>query len=1195
MKQKRKGFTKRLLSVLIMGCLFAMLCSGCGDGDSKGYRTVSVVEVSGTVEVTKDGTTYSAYPGMLLQEGHEVTTGKNSYARAVLDGDKYVKLEAESRVVFETTGLFGSGKTRIRLERGSLTGEIVNPLGEEEEFTINTPNAVLAVRGTFFRVDLRTTEKGEIVTDVMTYGGTVASRRVFPDGTLSREEVLIPAGYKATICMTDEDTFYVLEGEDGELSLVTPNDTESQEALQKLTLIPIQIDEIPDGDLVDLYFAIKNGHDLFIPLEAIKAELEIRKKDIEQFTSVYEIVEKLLDTYGKPKKEEATESVHPEVTAKPTVTPRPTATATPIVTATPTLSPTAMPELTPTPSPTATPELTPTPFPTTTPVPTLTATPTLTPRPTAMPSPTPTLRPTPTPRPIVTPRPTATPSSTPTQSPTATQSPTPVPTLASTATPRPTATSTPTPTPTPVPTPMPGPRPTLTPRPRLTAPAMPTLMPTLSPTVAPTPGTAVTPTLRPTETPTPTPDLTATPTPAPHEHEEERVTVEATCTEAGYTIVKCKTCNEEISRTEIPALGHVKVSPSSTISSCRGCGEKWIELSYFEDAVFRTYIERYDTNGSGNLVGEEIQAVTVIDLSGSSEQDGGVVNLSYITNFPELTTLNCAYNDGLWSLDLSFNPKLTQVVLTGCDGLGTLMATNCTELEVLDVSECAGLTTISASGSGLRELLLPTENAPLDTLIVSDTNVEELDLQDCALLRIVDVGGCTSLRKLRVASSDLISLDVEGCTGMTGLYIQNARLTDYTEIGLDTATGLQDFEASNANLNDARAEEILSRLSGTVQNLNLGDNSSITALNVSDRTQLQRLILENCTGLITLDASGCTGLTELEVFGCDSLTTIDVSDCTGFTNMCFLCNPITVDASGCTGVTGVNFMHCSNLETLNLSGCTELTHLYMENCNRLVTLDVTGCTKLEVLEIPETNISDFSTMSLSNLVHFGASNANISQTDWEVIQPKLSDSLENLYLDGNTEITTVNLSGMTNLKKLGLGNCTSLNEINVTGCTKLEFISVNNTLLRTLDLSSVGTCLTRLNVSGCGVMEELDISNSNITDFTTVGLNGVPGLLKFTLDFAHLDNADMEAICSRLPESLEEFKICGNSEITSFTMCLPRLKMLNVYNCPNLSEIDLTGCSPDVRLTVSAWGVGVVEPKITKDDIIGWNDLWYFL
>ena len=1192
MKQTRKGFTKRLLSVLIIGGLFVMLCAGCEEGSgAKGYRTVSVVEVSGTVDVTRDGTTYSAYPGMLLQEGHEVTTGKNSYARAVLDGDKYVKLEAESKLVFETTGLLGSGKTRIRLERGSLTGEIVNPLGEEEEFTINTPNAVLAVRGTFFRVELRTTEKGEIVTDVITYGGVVASRRVFPDGTLSREEVLIPAGYKATICMTDEDTFYVLEDEDGELIFVNPDDTESPEALQKLTLIPIQIGEIPDGDLVDLYFAIKNGHDLFIPLEVIKAELEIRKKDIEQFTSVYEIVEKLLDTYGKPKKEEATESVQPEVTAKPTATPRPTATATPIVTEKPTLSSTTTPELTATPHPTAT--LTPTPAPTATATPHPTATLTPTSRPTATPSPTPT------------PRPTATPTVTPT--PTLT----PVPTVTPTVTPTPTATPIPTPTPTPtatpISTPMPGLRPTLTPRPRLTAPAMPTLRPTITPTPnlteTPIPRPTTTPTLSPTVTPTPgltatpAPTLspTVTPTPTPHEHEEERVTVEATCTEAGYTIVKCKTCNEEISRTEIPALGHVKVSPSSTISSCRGCGEKWIELSYFEDAVFRTYIEQYDTNGSGNLVGEEIQAVTVIDVSGSSEQDGGVADLYDILQFPELTTLNCAYNDGLWRLDLSFNPKLTQVTLTGCDGLGTLTATDCTELEVLDVSGCAGLSVISANGSGLRELHLPTENVPLENLIIADTKVEELDLQNCELLRIVDVGGCTSLHTLRVSSSDLISLDVEGCTGMTGLYIQNARLTDYTEIGLGTVAALQAFEASSVNLNDTQVEEILSRLPGTVQSLYLSGNSHITALNVSDRTELQRLILENCTGLITLDASGCTGLTELEVFGCDSLTTIDVSDCTGFTNICFLCNPVSVDASGCTGVTGVNFMHCSNLEALNLNGCTELKHLYMENCNCLVTLDVTGCTKLEVLEIPETNISDFSTMSLSNLVHFWASNANISQTDWEVIQSKLSDSLEDLYLDGNTEITTVNLSGMTNLKKLGLGDCTSLTETNVAGCTKLEFISVNNTLLRTLDLSSVGTCLTRLNVSGCGVMEELDISNSNITDFTTVGLRSVPGLLKLTLNFAHLDNADMEAICSRLPESLEEINLCGNSEITSFAMRLPKLKLLNVYNCPNLSEIDLTGCSPDVRLTVSAWGVGVVEPKITKDDIIGWNDLWYFL
>ena len=93
--------------------------------DNKGYRTISIVEVSGTVGVIKDGIEYKAYAGMHLQEGCEIITLGNSYARLVLDGDKYVKLEGGSKLRFETLGFLGSGKTKLKLDRGALTTELV--------------------------------------------------------------------------------------------------------------------------------------------------------------------------------------------------------------------------------------------------------------------------------------------------------------------------------------------------------------------------------------------------------------------------------------------------------------------------------------------------------------------------------------------------------------------------------------------------------------------------------------------------------------------------------------------------------------------------------------------------------------------------------------------------------------------------------------------------------------------------------------------------------------------------------------------------------------------------------------------------------------------------------------------------------------------------------------------------------------
>ena len=302
---KKKSSTMRLVLLAVIAMIAVSLSAvflAQTTGENKGYRTISVIEVSGNVSAVKDGLEYRAYPGMLLQEGHELITSAESYVRLVLDDDKYVKIEAGSRVVFEKLGLLGSGKTHLRLERGALVTEIVNPLGEEEEFVVNTPNAVLAVRGTFFRVDLNQHNDGELKADVMTYGGLVASQRVLPTGEIVEEEVLIDAGYKAIINMTKDDTHYVVDLEDGDSVIVDPSDTEKPEdGTENIRPTqPITTDDISDEDLVDVYFAAENGHELFVTAEEVKKDLENREINIEEQKSVYEKAEEV-------KKEQAAE------------------------------------------------------------------------------------------------------------------------------------------------------------------------------------------------------------------------------------------------------------------------------------------------------------------------------------------------------------------------------------------------------------------------------------------------------------------------------------------------------------------------------------------------------------------------------------------------------------------------------------------------------------------------------------------------------------------------------------------------------------------------------------------------------------------------------------------------------------------------------------------------------------------------
>lgn len=277
-KNKKFIFGMALVAAVLVIALSAFFVSKAF-GDNKGYRTISVIEVSGAVTVVKDGIEYSAYPGMHLQEGHVLITGGDSLARLVLDGDKYVKVESGSRVVFETLGFLGSGKTAIGLERGAITSELVKPLGEDQEFVINTPNAVLAVRGTFFRVDLRVHGKGELRANVMTYGGQVATRRVFPSGEVEEEEVLVDAGYKTAIHMDEADTVYVVE------EVAGAKDTTGDD---KIDIEPIDKKDISDADMVDIYYSAENGHALFVTAVEAKADIDARNIDLENTVSVYQ-------------------------------------------------------------------------------------------------------------------------------------------------------------------------------------------------------------------------------------------------------------------------------------------------------------------------------------------------------------------------------------------------------------------------------------------------------------------------------------------------------------------------------------------------------------------------------------------------------------------------------------------------------------------------------------------------------------------------------------------------------------------------------------------------------------------------------------------------------------------------------------------------------------------------------------------
>lgn len=310
-KEKSKKTKIAVILFLITAILATAITSVLAFGETKeGYRNITVIEIQGTVGVVHNNIEYAAYTGMHLEEGYSVVTGGNSYIRLLLDDDKYVKLEAGAKAVFEEVS---GGKTAINIERGSLVAEVTKPLQVDEDFIVNTPNAILAVRGTLFRVDLSRNDKGELNTDVMTYGGAVSSKRVQPSGEVEDIEVTIKEGFKATVNMDEKETVYLVDEVKVDLSALVgtpsgdnkPGDTtiietnpdgeiiESTPITLESVLKPIVVTDIPDDDLVDIYFASNNGHSMFIETKEIEEKIIERDIDVTQKTSVYEVAEKV--------------------------------------------------------------------------------------------------------------------------------------------------------------------------------------------------------------------------------------------------------------------------------------------------------------------------------------------------------------------------------------------------------------------------------------------------------------------------------------------------------------------------------------------------------------------------------------------------------------------------------------------------------------------------------------------------------------------------------------------------------------------------------------------------------------------------------------------------------------------------------------------------------------------------------------
>lgn len=163
------------------------------------FRSILVYDVEGNAVIERETVgSMDAAENLYLESGDRVSVAADSRMRMKLDDDKYVMAEADTVFSVEAQGTDADSRTKICLEQGAITNEIQHPLSEGSQYETSTPNSVMAVRGTIYRVELYVDEQGEQNTKLCCFQGKVGTKPILPDGTYG-EEVLVPAGSELTI------------------------------------------------------------------------------------------------------------------------------------------------------------------------------------------------------------------------------------------------------------------------------------------------------------------------------------------------------------------------------------------------------------------------------------------------------------------------------------------------------------------------------------------------------------------------------------------------------------------------------------------------------------------------------------------------------------------------------------------------------------------------------------------------------------------------------------------------------------------------------------------------------------------------------------------------------------------------------------------------------------------------------------
>jgi hypothetical protein len=152
--QSKSSLKLKPLAIVLLSASIPLstLAAAVPEVSAKTTRLAIISSLSGTVEVQKAGgsKSYQAYAEMSLNQGDHIVTGDNSSVilRTADQGDE---LTIGSNAEFDVTDLSADGdakSSRFKIWAGSVWSKVKKLASADDQFQVETPTAVMGVRGT---------------------------------------------------------------------------------------------------------------------------------------------------------------------------------------------------------------------------------------------------------------------------------------------------------------------------------------------------------------------------------------------------------------------------------------------------------------------------------------------------------------------------------------------------------------------------------------------------------------------------------------------------------------------------------------------------------------------------------------------------------------------------------------------------------------------------------------------------------------------------------------------------------------------------------------------------------------------------------------------------------------------------------------------------------------------------------------